>query len=153
MGRDETTKEKKKHLFCNMKTKSLAFIAGIIWLIAGFNVCRIGVVSWMSLDTISPFMIIGSIITLILFSIMFVKMLFKNVKRFRKIDIRKRKMWDVMPVKSYVIMIFMITFGILLRRCPLVPPSFIASFYVGLGMALMVAGVIYASIFFCPKDL
>ena len=45
-----------------MKTKSLAFIAGIIWLIAGFNVCRIGVVSWMSLDTISPFMIIGSII-------------------------------------------------------------------------------------------
>lgn len=92
-----------------MKTKSLAFIAGIIWLIAGFNVCRIGVVSWMSLDTISPFMIIGSIISLILFSIMFVKMLFKNVKRIRKIDIRKRKMWDVMPVKSYVIMIFMIT--------------------------------------------
>lgn len=137
-----------------MKTKSLAFIAGIIWLIAGFNVCRIGVVSWMSLDTISPFMIIGSIISLILFSIMFVKMLFKNVKRIRKIDIRKRKMWDVMPVKSYVIMIFMITFGILLRRCPLVPPSlFIASFYVGLGMALMVAGVIYTSIFFCPKDL
>ncbi len=43
MGRDETTKEKKKHLFCNMKTKSLAFIAGIIWLIAGFNVYRIGV--------------------------------------------------------------------------------------------------------------
>lgn len=153
MGRDETTKEKKKHLFCNMKTKSLAFIAGIIWLIAGFNVCRIGVVSWMSLDTISPFMIIGSIITLILFSIMFVKMLFKNVKRIRKIDIRKRKMWDVMPVKSYVIMIFMITFGILLRRCPLVPPSFIASFYVGLGMALMVTGVIYTSILFCPKDL
>lgn len=153
MGRDETTKEKKKHLFCNMKTKSLAFIAGIIWLIAGFNVCRIGVVSWMSLDTISPFMIIGSIISLILFSIMFVKMLFKNVKRIRKIDIRKRNMWDVMPVKSYVIMIFMITFGILLRRCPLVPPSFIASFYVGLGMALMVAGVIYTSIFFCPKDL
>ena len=136
-----------------MKTKSLAFIAGIIWLIAGFNVCRIGVVSWMSLDTISPFMIIGSIISLILFSIMFVKMLFKNVKRIRKIDIRKRKMWDVMPVKSYVIMIFMITFGILLRRCPLVPPSFIASFCVGLGMALMVAGVIYTSIFFCPKDL
>ena len=136
-----------------MKTKSLAFIEGIIWLIAGFNVCRIGVVSWMSLDTISPFMIIGSIISLILFSIMFVKMLFKNVKRIRKIDIRKRKMWDVMPVKSYVIMIFMITFGILLRRCTLVPPSFIASFYVGLGMALMVAGVIYISIFFCPKDL
>ena len=26
-----------------MKTKLLAFIAGIIWLAAGFNVCRIGI--------------------------------------------------------------------------------------------------------------
>ena len=34
-----------------MKTKSLAFIAGIIWLFAGFNVCGIGVLSWMSHGT------------------------------------------------------------------------------------------------------
>lgn len=26
-----------------MKTKSLAFIAGIIWLFAGFNVFRVGI--------------------------------------------------------------------------------------------------------------
>ena len=33
-----------------MKTKSLTLIAGTIWLLAGFNVCRIGVVSWMDLE-------------------------------------------------------------------------------------------------------
>ena len=81
-----------------MRTKSLAFLAGIIWLTAGFNVCRIGVV-------------------------------------------------------SYLIMIFMITFGVLLRRCPAVPAAFIASFYVGLGSALALAGVIYISACFCPKEL
>lgn len=32
-----------------MKTKSLAFIAGIIWLFAGFYVCRIGIHLYPSL--------------------------------------------------------------------------------------------------------
>lgn len=136
-----------------MNTKSLSFIAGIIWLFAGFNVCRIGIMSWMSLDTTSIVMIIGCIVTMILFSIMFIKMLFKNVRRIREIEVEKRKVWHMMPVKSYLIMAFMITFGVLFRRCPAVPSSFIASFYVGLGSALAMAGVIYISVFLCPKEL
>ena len=109
-----------------MKTKSLAFIAGIIWLIAGFNVCRIGVVSWQSLYSTTVLTVMGSIVTMLLFSIMFVKMLFRNVHRIRQIAPEKRKVWDIMPVKSYVIMAIMITFGILLRQCPVIPLSFIA---------------------------
>lgn len=136
-----------------MRTKSLAFIAGIIWLIAGFNVCRIGVVSWLDLDATTLVMVIGSIVTMILFSMMFVKMLFKNVQRIRKIEVEKRKVWDIIPMKSYVIMAFMITFGVLLRNCPVIPQAFIASFYVGLGSALMMAGIIYISAFLCPKEL
>lgn len=136
-----------------MKTKSLAFIAGVIWLTAGFNVCRIGVVTWTKVGTVSLAMAVGCIATLLLFSRMFVRMLFRNVRRIRGIDIEKRRVWDIMPVRSYIIMAFMITFGVMLRRCPLVSPSVIAPFYVGLGTALMVAGVIYISAFLCPKDL
>ena len=58
-----------------MKTKSLTLIAGTIWLLAGFNVCRIGVVSWMDLETTSVLMVVGRIVTLLFFSTMFVKML------------------------------------------------------------------------------
>ena len=61
-----------------MKAKSLASIAGVIWLIAGFNVCRIGVVSWQSLESTTVSMIVGCLATLLLFSRMFVKMLFRN---------------------------------------------------------------------------
>ena len=136
-----------------MNTKSLSFIAGIIWLFAGFNVCRIGVMSWISLGTTSVLMILGCIVTMILFSTMFIKMLFKNVRRIRDIEVEKRKVWHMMPVKSYFIMAFMITFGVLIRRCSAVPLSFIASFYVGLGSALAMAGVIYISAFLCPKEL
>lgn len=136
-----------------MKTKSLTLIAGTIWLLAGFNVCRIGVVSWMDLETTSVLMVVGSIVTLLLFSTMFVKMLFKNVRRIRRIEVDKRRLWHMMPVKSYAIMAFMITFGILLRNCPAIPSAFIASFYVGLGSALMVAGAVYISALICPKEL
>lgn len=136
-----------------MKTKTLTLIDGLIWLVTGINVCKIGVGAWMSLDTTSVFMIIGCIVTLLLFSAMFVKMLFKNVRRIQKIEIDKRRIWDIMPIKSYVIMAFMITLGILLRHCPAIPLSFIASFYVGLGTALSLAGIIYLSAILCPKDL
>ncbi|MDD7658421.1 MAG: hypothetical protein PUJ28_07230 [Prevotellaceae bacterium] len=104
-----------------MRTKSLAFLAGIIWLAAGFNVCRIGVESWMSTDATTVVMILGCIATMVVFSRMFVRMLFQNVQRIREIELEKRKLWDIMPVKSYLIMIFMITFGVLQRRCPAVP--------------------------------
>lgn len=136
-----------------MQTKTIAFIDGLIWLIAGFNVCRIGVMAWMSLDTTYILMIIGSIVTMILFSQMFVKMLFKNVRRIMEMDVEKRRIWHLMPVKSYVIMAFMITFGVLLRKCSAIPTSYIASFYVGLGSALMTAGAIYISTILCPKEL
>ena len=84
---------------------------------------------------------------------MFVKMLFKNVRRIRTIDEGKRRVWHMMPLRSYLIMAFMITLGVLLRRCPAIAPSFIASFYVGLGSALMLTGAIYISAFLCPKEL
>lgn len=136
-----------------MKTKWLAFIAGIIWLIAGFNVCRIGVVSWMRVGHVSVPMAVGCLATLLLFSRMFVKMVFKNVQRIMCISADKRRVWDIMPLRSYLIMAFMIMFGVLLRSCAAVPPSFIAPFYVGLGSALLLAGAVYTSALLCPKDL
>lgn len=136
-----------------MKTKSLAFVAGIVWLIAGFNVCRIGIATWHSVASTSLVMIAGCGGTLALFANMFVKMLFKNVRRIRRIETKKRRMWNIMPLKSYIIMAVMITFGVVLRRCALIPPAFIAAFYVGLGAALMLAGVIYISVLICPEEL
>ncbi len=136
-----------------MKTKPLAFIAGTIWLAAGFNVCRIGVAAWQNHGSAPTLMIAGSIATLVLFSRMFIRMAFRNVQRIRNIDVRRRRVWHIMPMRSYIIMAFMIAFGMLLRSVPAVPTQFIASFYVGLGAALMLAGAVYTSALLCPKDL
>lgn len=136
-----------------MKTQWLAFMAGIIWLAAGFNVCRIGVEAWRALTATTAGMVLGSLATLVLFSVMFVKMLFKNMRSIGRIYPAHRRIWHLMPLRSYLVMAVMITLGIILRSCQAVPRTFIASFYVGLGGALMLAGAVYLSAFFCPKDL
>ena len=145
--------KKDKSPFGIMKTQWLAFMAGIIWLAAGFNVCRIGVEAWRALTATTAGMVLGSLATLVLFSVMFVKMLFKNVRRIGRIYPAHRRIWHLMPLRSYLVMAVMITLGIILRSCQAVPRTFIASFYVGLGGALMLAGAVYLSALFCPKDL
>lgn len=135
-----------------MSVKSLSAINGAIWLIAGVNVARIGVVSWERVGESTVWMIVGCILTFIAFGIMFVKMVFKNLRRISQIPKEKRHPWDCMPLKSFLIMVFMITLGITLRSIPAVPLSFIAFFYIGLGTALALAGVVYFIKMFSIKE-
>lgn len=126
-----------------MSIKSLAVINGTIWLIAGINVVRLGVISWERVGETSAWMIAGCILTFIPFGWMFMKMVFKNLRRISLIPKEKRHLWHCMPLKSFLIMVFMIALGITLRSIPAIPQSFIAFFYVGLGTALALAGVVY----------
>ena len=50
--------------------------------------------------------------------------------------------------KSFLVMAFMMTFGIGLRASHLAPDVFIAVFYSGLGMALFLAGVLFGVHYF-----
>lgn len=63
------------------------------------------------------------------------------------------KKWTLLAVagcvlKSYLIMAFMMGGGIWLRPSGLVPDTFIAVFYTGLGCALALAGVLFWMMFF-----
>lgn len=126
-----------------MSVKILTVINGTIWLVAGINVVRLGLISWERVGETSAWMIVGCILTFIAFGMMFLKMVFKNLKRISQIPKEKRHLWHCMPLKSFLIMVFMIALGITLRSIPAVPQSFIAFFYVGLGTALSLAGVAY----------
>lgn len=82
-----------------------------------------------------------------MFGSMFYKITKKNVVRICNYGKSLMPFWNCMSLKSYMIMVFMITFGVVLRNCTPTPPSFIALFYTGLGLALFMAGTFY----FCPK--
>ena len=126
-----------------MRVRTLLLLDGIIWLIAGVNVCKIGVGTWMTLEGNTLWMVIGCLATFVAFATMFVRMVFKNVRRIEQIEEGHRRVWDMMSVRSYLIMAFMIALGVALRQFSLVPEVFIGSFYTGLGGALAMAGLGY----------
>ena len=55
----------------------------------------------------------------------------------------KQLFYKFFDLKSFLIMAFMISFGIIIRSFHLLPERFIAVFYTGLGAALFMAGVLF----------
>ena len=56
-----------------VKKRTLLLIAGIVWLIAGFNVARLGVLSYLLIE-MQWFLILLSVIVFAVFGMMFLKM-------------------------------------------------------------------------------
>ena len=53
--------------------------------------------------------------------------------------------WQIYPLKGWVLMVLMMGMGITLKYIPGIPMSFIASFYSGLGPMLIVAAMRFAA--------
>lgn len=121
----------------------LIFICCALWIAAGVNVVRMGVLALGLSEMGVAAMVVGGVVTFLMFGFMFMKISLKNVKRIEGMPSEKLKVWNCMPLKSFLIMAFMIALGVTLRRCAAVPRGFIAFFYIGLGSALSLAGLLY----------
>ena len=125
-----------------VKKQNLLLLAGIVWMIAGFNVLRIG------LETYAEYrMIINYATTLMVFLVfwfmVFHKLTIKHTKRIHEFEEELQLFYKFFDLKSFLIMAFMISFGIIIRKFRLLPDRFIAVFYTGLGAALFMAGVLF----------
>ncbi len=128
--------------FYHVKKRTLLAIAGCVWLIAGFNVARLGVLSYMNIE-VTFVNILISLAVLCAFGLMFYKMSMKHTRRIKGYAEPTRPFWNFLDLKAYCIMAFMMGGGIWLRYSGLVPEVFIAVFYTGLGCALAGAGVLF----------
>lgn len=123
-------------------------VAGSVWLIAGINVARLGILSYLNVLPITFVNILLSIVVFSAFGFMFFKMSMKHSKRIQSYCEEFRPIWHFFDLKSYIIMTVMMSGGIWLRYSGLVPDIFIAVFYTGLGCALALAGVMFFIMFF-----
>ena len=80
------------------------------------------------------------------------KMSQKHSKRIKGYPEKYRPIWHFFDLKSYLIMIFMMSGGIWLRSSKIAPEVFIAVFYTGLGLALALAGVLLGIFFIKYKE-
>lgn len=122
-----------------VRKRTLLLIAGIVWLIAGFNVVRIGFMAYI--DYLNIFNLLCSAVIFAIFWFMvFRRLVIKHTVRIKQYTTEKQYFWNFFDLKSFCIMAFMMTFGIVIRVYNLMPDVFIAVFYTGLGLALALAG-------------
>lgn len=129
-----------------VKSKSLLIIAGLVWLIAGFNVARLGLISFFTIEK-NINLYIFSLIIFFLFGFMFYKMTKKHTKRILAYE-GKIYFWKFFDKKSYLIMVFMMGGGVGLRSMKILPDYFVGFFYTGLGFALALAGLTFIKNYF-----
>ena len=125
-----------------IKKQNLLLLASLVWMIAGFNILRIGVISYAGYVTIWNLFLSGLIFAAFWF-LVFYKLVIKHTDRIQKYEEEMQFFWHFFDKKSFLIMAFMMTFGIGLRASHLAPDVFIAVFYSGLGTALFLAGILF----------
>lgn len=129
----------------------LLIIAGIVWMIAGFNVVRLGIISYKTVE-LSWYLPFLSLIIFMLFGLMFYKMTQKHGKRIMGYEEKYRPIWNFFDLKSYIIMAIMMGGGIGLRNAGIFPNVFVAFFYTGLGSALFLAGICFMYLYIKNKN-
>lgn len=121
----------------------LLYAAGGVWFFAGANILRIGIVTWLS-D--SQFWLFkageATIIFLLFFNLVFKRLFNKHSERIARKE-GKSCPFSFFDVKGWIIMIFMITFGVTIRTFHLLPNAFISVFYTGLSIALIITGLLF----------
>lgn len=110
---------------------------------SGANILRIGVITWFSDSEYWLFKIgEATIVFLLFFLFVFKKLYYKHTRR---IEQKKDKNcpFSFFDVKGWIIMTFIIAFGITIRSLHLLLDAFISVFYTGLSIALIFTGMLF----------
>ena len=86
-----------------VKKRALLLIAGIVWLIAGFNVARLGIISYFEIEQ-QWYWYVLSVVIFLLFGTMFYKMSVKHTKRIMGYSEERQPFWRFFDLKAYIIM-------------------------------------------------
>lgn len=134
-----------------VKKRTLLLLAALIWGVAGFNILRIGMVSYVGYTGVFNF-ILSAVVFLLFQTFVFGPLVRRHTIRILGYPEEKQFFLKFFDCKSFLIMAFMMTFGIGLRASGLAPIRFIAVFYTGLGAALFVAGLLFGKNYLVKKS-
>ncbi|MDR1712918.1 MAG: hypothetical protein LBR39_02020 [Coriobacteriales bacterium] len=124
-------------------TKILLLVAAFVWLAAGASVIYAGVTSGTA--PWSAGMAAGAAVTFVVFLAVFMNIARRHVQRINSYTDELSGLFNFFDAKSYVILALMVFLGASIRLSQMVPGNLIASFYSGLGLALIVAAVYYVT--------
>lgn len=124
-----------------IKKQYLLLLACLVWIAAGGNIVRIGVEAYSGYLTVLN-MFLSAVVFAVFQFFIFGRLVKKHTRRIISYEERQ---WFIkfFDVKSFMIMAVMMTGGIWLRTSGVATVRFIAVFYTGLGMSLLLAGILF----------
>lgn len=135
--------------------KTLMVVAGIVWTVAGVNILRIGIDCWAQVSGGFVLMLLGAVAVFAAFHYMVFSRMFHKHKRRISQKGDSNCLMGFFDARGWIIMAFMITLGVSIRRYELMPLWFIAPFYTGLSSALVLTGIrfLFSSKFWSRKSV
>ncbi len=124
-----------------VKPDTLLLLACLVWTAAGANILRIGLAAYPGHLTALNLSLAAAVFLLFQLLI-FGRLVKKHTARITGYGQERQFFLKFFDRKSFAIMAFMMTGGILLRKF-LAADGFIAVFYSGLGGALLLAGLLF----------
>lgn len=124
--------------------KTLLLISAIMWSAVGILLLNFAY-HWIPVLSETQILITwpgGFVLGLVIFLFGFGKIAKINIKRIRNLP-PAPKIWDFQSGKSYLIIIFMVSLGIFLRKTPYVPRALLTPTYIGLGTGLFLSSFHY----------
>lgn len=122
--------------------RTLLLIAGALWTFAGGRVFTLGFGD-LTANVNNPilYLLVSALVFFVFFKFIFSKMVKKHSKRILNSLLGSHCLFSFFDVRSYIIMIVMIVGGISVRNAHIFDPRYLGTFYIGLGLALLGAGV------------
>lgn len=134
-----------------VKKQYLLLLACLVWMIAGANIVRIGFEAYAKYLTVLNICLSVVVFAIFQFFI-FGKLVKKHTKRIIAYE-ERQWFYKFFDVKSFMIMAVMMSGGIWLRVSGVAPEQFIAVFYSGLGVSLLLAGILFGLHFLKHRNL
>ena len=133
---------------------NLLLIAGLAWTIAG------GILMWRGLDYeirhsshLLLNILAGVLIGIPFYILLFAKISKKHIKRILGLNISYPCAFSFFNLRSYLMMMIMITTGILLRKFDLVNREYLFTFYIGMALPLLVSAFRFYYSWITQKEL
>ncbi len=127
-----------------VKKRTLLLVAGLVWLAAGVNITLIGAPQFEASWGGNWLYALLALLVFSLFSgLIFIPLTRKHNTRILGMEGDRAPLHRFFDGKSYLIMAVMMGGGIGLRASGVAPAIFIGVMYLGIGTALMLAGVLF----------
>ena len=131
----------------------LVLITGILWTLVGLMLIK-RAISWFpdfTLLQIILTVIAGLILAFVKTRLIFIKATHDNIHRIMNMLGNKVLIFAFHSFKFYILIFLMIGFGTLLRNLEFIPKYTIFPIYMGVGIAMIYASIIYYKYFFRNK--